>query len=172
MMIMMNKKSKPGDLFNRFQAKKKKKLQSEADAGSMGGYDPNLNLGKSGYARATAISKSVATKPMGRIAPPLSPKMNNANSTRQMFKKHKKNWIAGAIKKPGALHAELGIKKGNKIPTKTLAKAAKKGGKLGKRARLAETLKGFHHAKRTPSFFGKHGNIKTDKLGRIPKRHR
>jgi len=26
--------------------------------------------------------------------------------------KKKKNWIAGAIKKPGALHAELGIKQG------------------------------------------------------------
>lgn len=55
----------------------------------------------------------------------------------------KKNWIAGAIKKPGALHKELGIKEGKKIPSKTLAKAAKAGGKLGKRAKLAETLKGF-----------------------------
>lgn len=53
------------------------------------------------------------------------------------------NWIKGAIKKPGALHKELGIKQGTKIPTKTLEKAASKGGKLGERARLAETLKGF-----------------------------
>ena len=52
-----------------------------------------------------------------------------------------KNWIAGAIKKPGALHKELGVKAGEKIPAKTLAKAAEKGGKLGQRARLAETLK-------------------------------
>lgn len=58
-----------------------------------------------------------------------------------------KNWIAGAIKKPGALHKELGIKKGNKIPSKTLASAATKGGKLGRRARLAETLKGLKHKK-------------------------
>ena len=55
----------------------------------------------------------------------------------------KKNWIAGAIKKPGALHKELGIPKDKKIPEKKLAKAAKAGGKLGKRARLAETLKSF-----------------------------
>jgi hypothetical protein len=54
-----------------------------------------------------------------------------------------KNWIAGAIKKPGALRKELGVKKGEKIPAKTLAKAAEKGGKLGQRARLAETLRGM-----------------------------
>lgn len=51
------------------------------------------------------------------------------------------NFIKKAIKKPGALHKELGIKMGKKIPAKTLAKAAKSKGKLGQRARLAETLK-------------------------------
>ena len=54
-----------------------------------------------------------------------------------------KNWISGAIKKPGALRKELGVKKGEKIPAKKLAAAAKKKGKEGQRARLAETLKGF-----------------------------
>ena len=53
----------------------------------------------------------------------------------------KKNWIKGAIKKPGALRKELGVKKGKKIPAKMLAVAAKKGGKLGQRARLAKTLR-------------------------------
>lgn len=52
-------------------------------------------------------------------------------------------WIQGAIKKPVALHKELGIPMGKKIPPKKLAAAAKKPGKLGKRARLAETLKGL-----------------------------
>lgn len=52
-----------------------------------------------------------------------------------------KKWIQKAIKKPGALRKELGIKKGEKIPASKLKKAAKKGGKLGRRARLAETLK-------------------------------
>lgn len=51
-----------------------------------------------------------------------------------------KNWIKGAIKKPGALRASLGIKKGKKIPAKTLNAAAKKPGKMGQRARLAKTL--------------------------------
>jgi len=54
-----------------------------------------------------------------------------------------KNWIAGAIKKPGALRKELGVKEGEKIPAKKLAAAAKKPGKEGQRARLAETLKGM-----------------------------
>ena len=54
-----------------------------------------------------------------------------------------KNWIAGAIKKPGALHKDLGVPAGKKIPAAKLAAATKKPGKVGKRARLAETLKGF-----------------------------
>jgi hypothetical protein len=49
-------------------------------------------------------------------------------------------WIQGAIKKPGALRKSLGIKAGKTIPAKTLTKAAKAGGKLGQRARLAKTL--------------------------------
>lgn len=55
-----------------------------------------------------------------------------------------KKWIQNAIKHPGALHRELGVPEGKKIPAKKLGMAAKKGGKLGKRARLAETLKGFN----------------------------
>lgn len=50
-------------------------------------------------------------------------------------------WIQKAIKKPGALHKELGVPEGKKIPAKKLATAAKMPGKEGKRARLAETLK-------------------------------
>lgn len=50
------------------------------------------------------------------------------------------NWIQGAIKKPGALREQLGVKKGETIPKAKLAAAAKKGGKLGQRARLAITL--------------------------------
>jgi len=52
-----------------------------------------------------------------------------------------KNWIQDAIKKPGSLRKALGAKAGKPIPEKKLAAAAKKPGKLGKRARLAETLK-------------------------------
>ena len=58
----------------------------------------------------------------------------------------KKNWIQKAIKKPGSLRKSLGVKKGEKIPAKKLAAAAKKGGKLGQRARLAQTLKKIRKA--------------------------
>ena len=49
-------------------------------------------------------------------------------------------WIQDAIKKPGALRAQLDAKPGQKIPAKKLAAAAKAPGKLGQRARLAQTL--------------------------------
>ena len=50
-------------------------------------------------------------------------------------------WIQKAISKPGSLRKSLGVKEGQKIPAKKLAAAAKKPGTLGKRARLAQTLK-------------------------------
>lgn len=60
------------------------------------------------------------------------------------MKTEKDKFIQRAIKKPGALHRELGVPQDKKIPAKMLAKAAKAGGKLGQRARFAETLKGFN----------------------------
>lgn len=57
----------------------------------------------------------------------------------------KRKWIAGAInpKNKGALHKELGVPQGKKIPASKLKAAAKKGGKVGRRARFAEELEGF-----------------------------
>ena len=55
------------------------------------------------------------------------------------------NWVKGAIHKKGALHQQLGVPSGQKIPKLKLHMAAMKGGKLGQRARLAETLSGFKH---------------------------
>ncbi len=52
-----------------------------------------------------------------------------------------KHWIAGAIRKPGALRKQLHIAKGQTIPVALLKKAAKAPGKLGQRARLAVTLR-------------------------------
>lgn len=57
------------------------------------------------------------------------------------------NWISKAISKPGALRKQLGVEKGKKISGKALKKAAGAKGKLGKRARLAETLRGFKKGK-------------------------
>lgn len=52
-----------------------------------------------------------------------------------------KDFIKGAIKQPGALHKELGVAQGKKIPAKKLKKAEKAGGVEGERARFAITLK-------------------------------
>lgn len=49
-------------------------------------------------------------------------------------------WIQKMHMKKGALHEELHVPEGKKIPKKKLETAAKKKGVEGKRARLAETL--------------------------------
>ena len=53
-------------------------------------------------------------------------------------------WIQKAHIKKGALHKQMGVPAGEKIPQKKLAAAANKGGTLGRRARLAITLKKLH----------------------------
>lgn len=52
-----------------------------------------------------------------------------------------KDFIAGAIQRPGALRKKLGAKKGKNIPVAKIKKAAKAKGTLGREARLAITLK-------------------------------
>lgn len=55
-------------------------------------------------------------------------------------------WIQNAIKHPGALHRELGVPEGHKIPEKKLEKAAHSDNPTErKRAVLAETLSHMHH---------------------------
>lgn len=53
-------------------------------------------------------------------------------------------WISKMGMKKGALHRKLGVAEDKNIPEKKLKAAEKKGGKIGKEARLAETLKSFH----------------------------
>ena len=58
--------------------------------------------------------------------------------------KEPKKWIQAMHMKKGALHEELGVKPGKKIPESKLKKAEKsKNPTLKKRAVLAETLKGL-----------------------------
>jgi hypothetical protein len=54
-----------------------------------------------------------------------------------------KNWIKGATENKGGLHRSLGVPAGKPIPQGMLDSAAKKSGKVGQQARLAETLKGM-----------------------------
>ena len=53
-------------------------------------------------------------------------------------------WIQEATKNKGKLHQKLGVKEGEKIPSKKLAKAEKsKSPTIRKEVNLAKTLKGF-----------------------------
>jgi len=65
--------------------------------------------------------------------------------------KKKKFWIQDALEHKGALHEEMHIPEGKKIPKSKLKKAAKAKGILGKRARLAETLSKFRKKKKKSS---------------------
>lgn len=58
-----------------------------------------------------------------------------------MAKEKDGKWIQGMHMKKGALHRELKVPEGKKIPEKKLKAAEKKGGTEGRRAHLAETLK-------------------------------
>lgn len=62
----------------------------------------------------------------------------------------KKKWIAGATKNKGALHRELGVPEGKKIPAKKMAKASKSSNpKIRKQAALAKTLGKMHKGKKS-----------------------
>lgn len=66
---------------------------------------------------------------------------------RKKVKKPKK-WIQAVGMKKGALSRQLGVPEEKNIPLGKLQGAAKKGGKLGKRARLALTLRGLSKRKK------------------------
>lgn len=55
-------------------------------------------------------------------------------------------WIPKDLKK-GQLHRDLGVSQDQEIPESKLQEAAEEGGKVGQRARFAETAKGFRHGK-------------------------
>jgi hypothetical protein len=58
----------------------------------------------------------------------------------------KQLWIKDAITHPGALHRDLHVPQGEKIPEKKIQKAEHSSNpKIAKRAHLAETLKHMHH---------------------------
>ena len=84
----------------------------------------------------------MALKPVDKEENPGLAKLPTDVRNKMGFMK-KGGWIKDAIKKPGSLRKSLGVKKGEKIPAGKLAAAAKKPGKMGQRARLAQTLKGL-----------------------------
>lgn len=52
----------------------------------------------------------------------------------------KRKWIAGAIEEPGAYRKATKTPEDKGIPAARIAADAKKGGRIGKQARLAQTL--------------------------------
>lgn len=95
-------------------------------------------VGKSGSARYTESDKTAMKEMVSGKSEMPSPEEAAESAARTGEKRG--GWIKDAIKKPGALRKSLGVKEGEKIPAKKLHAAAEKGGKLGQRARLAETL--------------------------------
>ena len=83
------------------------------------------------------------------------------------------NWIQKAIKSPGALHRQLGVKQGEKIPASKLAAA--RSGKYGalaqRRANLARTLGRLRHksVKNDPLATMKKGMKKSKKGAKMKK---
>jgi len=56
------------------------------------------------------------------------------------------NWIKGAIKHPGALHRELGVPQGEKIPASKMRQAENSSNpRMRRQAALAQTLKHMNH---------------------------
>lgn len=105
--------------------------------GGTAGLYANINAKRE---RIAAGSGEKMRKPGAKGAPTKDAFIQSAK-TAKMAKGGK--WIQGAIKKPGALHEQLGVPKDKPIPAKKMAAAAKKPGKLGQRARFAMTLKGM-----------------------------
>lgn len=64
----------------------------------------------------------------------------------QRRKRSKKRWIQRALRKhkKGALHRQLGIPEGERIPLPLLQAAAKAPGLLGQRARFAINVQKLH----------------------------
>lgn len=121
----------------------------------------NATLGEPAFAQGGAIHRSMKSlykalhshfekephlKKLGAKASDLREGEPHRESGSEMRRaKGGRMWIQGAIKHPGALHKQLGIAKGKKIPLSRLKKAEhSKSPLLRKRAYLAETLKKLH----------------------------
>jgi len=120
----------------------RERVKSQFDKGDKGLFtEKALKEYKSG--KGTLFKKLNPTAE--EVSYALSKKKPTKHKSGGVVKKADGGWIQGAIKKPGALKKQLGVPKDQKIPAAKLNAAAKKGGKLGQRARLAKTLRGFKH---------------------------
>ena len=94
-------------------------------------------------AKPTAGDKQVASAQPGQQMPPQNTEASPDNQDPNISAADGK-WIQGAVKHPGALHKDLGVPEGEKIPKGKIKSAEKSDNpKLAKRAQLAETLGKF-----------------------------
>lgn len=109
-----------------------------------------LSLGYTGFTRpgrspGLEMSKGVTTS----IRPGRSPgeeASKGAPLAVRSMRKGGKLWIQEATKNKGSLHRSLHVPEGKKIPLDKIKKAEhSQSPTLRKRAKLAETLRGFHH---------------------------
>ena len=54
-------------------------------------------------------------------------------------------WVKRSVKHPGALHRDLGVTQGKKIPVSKIQAAAHGSGKTAQRARFALAARKFKH---------------------------
>ena len=157
----MAEKEKPGAKRTLLEEELKDKNTYELAARRMGApaqirrmlgdtsYDYGTSLGKGAKATETEVSNKAFSegKSLREMEPEVRKAMREAAAEERREARGMKKggsaskFIQSAIKKPGALRKSLGVKKGEKIPASKLAKAAKAPGKMGQRARLAQTLK-------------------------------
>lgn len=111
---------------------------------------------KAGSGRMNAVDNLVSNKAVqagaglvgaGVVGGAMYAHNKQAEENKYLTKIASDKWIGKATKNKGGLHRSLGIPEGEKIPDEKIREAEKKPGKVGKEARLAETLKGMKHGK-------------------------
>ena len=126
-----------------FKALRSKKME-EASVDHLGA--STVTKDKKGYVDPSTpkVPYSQLPKPGNKAGEIISKAKDAAGMKEDIQDVTEEKWIQKAISKPGALHKQLHVPAGEKIPAEKLDVAAEKGGKLGKRARLAKTLKSLH----------------------------
>ena len=117
-----------------------KKAEHHMDAGY--GHEEKAERAGSKLKRANALM--TRAKAVSDIKSSKAASKSARSEYREEAMYEAKKWIQAAIKKKGALSKQLGVPEKENIPAGKLAAAAEKGGKLGKRARLAQTLRKLH----------------------------
>ena len=94
--------------------------------------DKHFTYDAEGRRRAAALASKTGQKV----------EYKKGGSTSKKKKSSNKNWIQGAVKRPGALRKKLGVKKGKTISAAQLNKAAKSSNPTTRRqANLAKTFR-------------------------------